>query len=91
MSQSNNFCVHSDQDIELYRRIVPSLQVTGSKDEMEEAWTYWKAQSRLSVAMLNDEINPEEFLDALYDVMGKKLDPYIEETTIGLALMMGYV
>lgn len=82
------FSVPTHQAKEIYNRHVQSIDVTAGADDLAEAWAYHKAQSRLAIALTNDRIEPDQFLDGLYDVMGRRIDPYLDELVIRLEMMM---
>ena len=42
-----------------------------------------------TLACVNDIIDPDQFLDGLYDVMGNRIDPFLDELIVGLAMLVG--
>lgn len=84
------FSVQSFQDKEIYGAMVPSIDLTANADDIARAWEFHQAQSNLAIACLNDRIEPDQFLDGLYDVMGRRIDPYLDEIVIGLGVLLGH-
>lgn len=82
------FTVPSHQDKEIYNRIVPSIDLTAGADDIAKAWEFHQAQSNLAIALTNDRIEPDDFLDGLFDVMGNQIDPYLDEILIGLGRLL---
>ena len=84
------FTVSSEQNRELYKKVVPTIDLTANADDIGRAWEFHQAQSRLGVALVESEISPDDFLDGLYDVMGGAIDPYLDEILIGLGRLADY-
>lgn len=78
------FSVPSLQAKEIYKRHVPTIDLTANEEDIAQAWEFHNAQSRLAIALTNDRIDPDQFLDGVYDVMGAKIDPYLDELILGL-------
>lgn len=79
-----SFTVPTLQDREIYKRVVQDIDLTVGEDDIAQAWEYHHAQSRFAIALTNDKVDPDQFLDGLFDVMGKRIDPYLDEVLLGL-------
>ena len=84
-----NHSVPTIQDREICKSVVQPIDLTAGTDDIAEAWAFHHAQSRLAIAMTNDRIEPDQFLDGLYDVMGAKIDPYLDEILFNLGRLAG--
>lgn len=84
-----SFTVNSHHDRFIYSKLVKPIDLTAGPDDIARAWEDHNAQSRLAIACVNDRIEPDDFLDGLFDVMGKRVDPFLDELVVGLALLVG--
>ena len=79
-----SFTVPTLQDRAIYGQIVGDIDLTVGPDDIAQAWEFHHAQSRLAIALTNDRVDPDQFLDGLFDVMGNRIDPYLDEVLLGL-------
>ena len=86
----SNFSVHNFTDREIYGVITPEIILNVSEEEFERTKAEHFAISQLSMTLFDDQMDFDQFLDGVFDVMGKQIDPYLDEVFVGLSNLCFY-